>query len=209
MICPDCGKDLIDPPVYCKCGRDFRRKDSRTQLMLGDRPMTFGERIFAPWKIRKKYRWIDKDGVIRKDRNWFLGLWSILTILGFGLAYLKNPNIFGLAKSGLPFKLFILFILISFLLLARDSLSTRARDKVIANVIAEKKDKDDLKEMLDYQYRLWLDTPNPALNGDNPKEAVKSQQGIIKVQELLQELESSHKEEYDISWIRNELGISK
>jgi PAS domain-containing protein len=65
-----------------------------------------------------------------------------------------------------------------------------------------------IKDYLDEHYRQWLDTPLPALNGKSPRNAVKTSQGRRRVEDLLRELEYHHENirEYDISWIRKELG---
>lgn len=120
--CPDCGKDLTNssPPVWCKCGHDFRHTDPRTKHPVACRLMTTGEKFRA--FRSSKYRWIDDDGLIRKYRNWLLGILSIMTLLGFGTSYANNPNIFGLATGGITVKLIVLFLLYGFALNAANSL---------------------------------------------------------------------------------------
>jgi hypothetical protein len=66
-----------------------------------------------------------------------------------------------------------------------------------------------LKDYLDQHYQKWLDTPLPALNGKTPRTASKTEKGRRRVEDLLRSMEYHHQEkmEYDISWIRKELGM--
>jgi hypothetical protein len=66
-----------------------------------------------------------------------------------------------------------------------------------------------LKDYLNQHYQEWLDTPLPFLNGETPRNAVKTRKGRRRVEDLLRSMEYNHEGnmEYDISWIRKELGM--
>lgn len=69
-----------------------------------------------------------------------------------------------------------------------------------------------MQEMLDRHYREWMDSPIPALKGKTPREAVGLKDYRYLLEDLLRQLEHSNSGisedvEYDISWIRKELGL--
>ncbi|MEJ2671088.1 MAG: MbcA/ParS/Xre antitoxin family protein [Deltaproteobacteria bacterium] len=67
-----------------------------------------------------------------------------------------------------------------------------------------------LKDMYDKNYREWLNSPIPALDGKSPKKAIKSKEGRRRVEDLLRQMEYLHNEsdaDYDISWVRRELKL--
>ena len=72
------------------------------------------------------------------------------------------------------------------------------------------------KDFFDKYYRDWLDSKIPALGDKTPREAARTKEGRRELEELLRLLEfreQSRREngqpEYDIAWIRKELGIEK
>ena len=80
MKCPDCAVEIADPPVWCKCGRDFRHDDPRSKTPVADRPLTRSER---PRKVilSKRYtdfRWMDHDGFVRKQPRVLGGVLSLI-----------------------------------------------------------------------------------------------------------------------------------
>lgn len=67
-----------------------------------------------------------------------------------------------------------------------------------------------LKDMLDQHYQKWLDTPLSALKNKSPRKAISTQEGRRMVEDLLRSMEYHHQQkdmEYDITWIRKELGM--
>ncbi len=72
-----------------------------------------------------------------------------------------------------------------------------------------------LKDMHDNHYKNWLDSKIPALDYETPRQASKTEKGRKKLEDLLRVLEytvenqkRSGQNEYDISWIRKELGMN-
>jgi hypothetical protein len=73
-----------------------------------------------------------------------------------------------------------------------------------------------LKDMYDNHYKNWLDSNIPALDHETPRQASKTKKGKKRLEDLLRVLEytaekqkRSGQNEYDISWIRKELGMYK
>ena len=73
-----------------------------------------------------------------------------------------------------------------------------------------------LKDMYYNHYKNWLDSNIPALDHEIPRQASKTKKGRKKLEDLLRVLEytveqqkRSGQNEYDISWIRKELGMNK
>jgi hypothetical protein len=64
-----------------------------------------------------------------------------------------------------------------------------------------------LKEYMDQHYQKWLDTPLPALKGEMPRQAIKTAEGRRQVEDLLRIIEYHHDMEYDVAWLRKELGL--
>ncbi|UCE52925.1 MAG: SEC-C domain-containing protein [Desulfobacterales bacterium] len=76
--------------------------------------------------------------------------------------------------------------------------------------------KEIIKDFFDKHYRDWLDSKIPALGDKTPRQAARTKEGRRELEELLRLLEyreQSRREngqpEYDIAWIRKELGIEK
>ncbi len=72
-----------------------------------------------------------------------------------------------------------------------------------------------LKDMYDNHYKNWLDSNIPALDYETPRQASKTKEGKKKLEDLLRVLEytvenqkRSGQIDYDISWIRKELGMN-
>jgi hypothetical protein len=72
-----------------------------------------------------------------------------------------------------------------------------------------------LKDMYNNHYKNWLDSKIPALDYETPRQASKTEKGRKKLEDLLRVLEytvenqkRSGQIEYDISWIRKELGMN-
>jgi hypothetical protein len=75
--------------------------------------------------------------------------------------------------------------------------------------------KNLLKDMYDNHYENWLDSKIPALDYETPIQTSKTKEGRRKLEDLLRVLEytvetqkRSGQIEYDISWIRKELGMN-
>jgi hypothetical protein len=75
--------------------------------------------------------------------------------------------------------------------------------------------KNLLKDMHDNHYKNWLDSKIPALDYETPRQASKTKKGRKKLEDLLRVLEytvenqkRSGQIDYDISWIRKELGMN-
>jgi hypothetical protein len=73
-----------------------------------------------------------------------------------------------------------------------------------------------LKDLYDNHYKSWLDSKIPALEYATPREASKTKEGQRKLEDLLRVMEYTiqrQKEngqiDYDISWIRKELGMAQ
>lgn len=84
MKCPDCGLELVDPPVWCECGQDFRHKDPRTKKLVADRPLTKSERPRL-LEIRRRFtafRWMDEEGFIRKHTHLVVGVFALFFVVG-------------------------------------------------------------------------------------------------------------------------------
>jgi hypothetical protein len=72
-----------------------------------------------------------------------------------------------------------------------------------------------LKDMHDNHYKNWLDSKIPALDYETPRQASKTEKDRKKLEDLLRVLEytvenqkRSGQIDYDISWIRKELGMN-
>lgn len=72
----------------------------------------------------------------------------------------------------------------------------------------------NLKDFYDKHYRNWLDSKIPALEHATPREASKTKEGQKKLEDLLrvleyttQRLKENGQIDYDVSWIREELGM--
>jgi hypothetical protein len=75
--------------------------------------------------------------------------------------------------------------------------------------------KNLLKDMYNNHYKNWLDSKIPALDYKTPRQASKTKEGKKKLEDLLRVLEytvenqkRSGQIDYDISWIRKELGMN-
>jgi hypothetical protein len=75
--------------------------------------------------------------------------------------------------------------------------------------------KNLLKDMYNNHYKNWLDSKIPALDYKTPTQASKTKEGKKKLEDLLRVLEytvenqkRSGQIDYDISWIRKELGMN-
>lgn len=75
--------------------------------------------------------------------------------------------------------------------------------------------KNLLKDMYNNHYKNWLDSKIPTLDYKNPRQASKTKEGKKKLEDLLRVLEytvenqkRSGQIDYDISWIRKELGMN-
>jgi hypothetical protein len=73
-----------------------------------------------------------------------------------------------------------------------------------------------LEDLHDEHFRKWLDMRIPALGNRTPREASKTEEGRRELEDLLRVLEHNErlkkekgKPEYDVSWIRKELGMEK
>ena len=84
MKCPDCGRELVEPPVWCQCGRDFRHKDPRTKKLVADRPPTKSERprLLEVGRRFTTFRWMDEEGFIRKHTHYVVGVFALLFVMG-------------------------------------------------------------------------------------------------------------------------------
>ncbi len=101
--CPDCGAELSQNSLWCSdCSFDLRTK---SQLAV-----TPPSRKGLKWKEIKSVRWKDADGMVRKFRNYPLGIFSL--ILSFILVSVMGGVPIPLGNAGAACGAFIFMIVI-------------------------------------------------------------------------------------------------